>query len=72
MGQLPYMDLGLRFAFSILFGLGIGYWLDNKLELSPLFMIIGLIYGSVTGFVMLYRTVYPPKDQNRSEEEKDV
>ncbi|KAA3619765.1 MAG: hypothetical protein DWQ05_03290 [Calditrichaeota bacterium] len=64
------MDLGLRFAFSILLGLGIGYWLDQKLALSPLFLILGLVYGSVSGFLMLYRTIYPPqKDKDFQEED---
>jgi F0F1-type ATP synthase assembly protein I len=46
----------LRFAVAAaLGGLG-GYWLDGKLHLSPIFLILGVMLGGIAGFVNLYRT----------------
>ena len=55
---VSYMDLGLRFAISILIGIGGGYWLDTKFQTLPLFLIIGLLIGATSGFLTIYRAVY--------------
>jgi len=47
-----YIDLGLRFAMSIILTAGGGYWLDSKIDTSPLFFVVGM-------FWTLYKTVYP-------------
>jgi len=60
-----YLDLGFQFAISILVGIGGGYWVDSKFDTSPLFLIVGLLFGGTAGFMSLYRTVYPPKSQNK-------
>lgn len=54
-----YFDLGLRFAIAVLIGVGGGYWLDLKLNTMPLFLILGLFLGSISGFLTIYRAVYP-------------
>jgi len=53
------LDLGLRFALAIAFGTGGGYWLDSKFHTLPLFLIIGLFIGATSGFLTIYRTVFP-------------
>ena len=60
----------MRFAFAILLGMGVGYWLDKKFDLFPLFMVVGLIYGSVTGFLTIYRAIYP-KDSQKDSSQKN-
>ena len=57
-GVAPYFDLGLRFALAIAIGTYGGYWLDSKLNTLPLFLIIGLLLGAVSGFLTIYRAVY--------------
>lgn len=54
-----HLDLGLRFAVSILIGIGGGYWLDTKINTLPIFLIVGLLLGLTSGFLTLYRAVYP-------------
>lgn len=63
------LDLGLRFALAIVVGTGGGYWLDSKFNTLPLFLIIGLFIGATSGFVAIYRDVYPPKMTKEDEGE---
>ncbi|MFQ5750452.1 MAG: AtpZ/AtpI family protein [bacterium] len=58
-GVALYIDLGLRFAIAILIGVAGGYWLDSKLHTMPLFLVLGLALGATSGFLTIYRTVYP-------------
>ncbi|MCA9743573.1 MAG: AtpZ/AtpI family protein [Deferribacteres bacterium] len=59
------MDLGFRFAFSILvWGLG-GYWLDTKLSTLPLFFILGALLGTASGFLTVYRAVFPSQSKDK-------
>ena len=53
------LGAGLTFAASTaLFTLG-GYWLDNRLSTTPLFLIVGLVVGAVGGFIHLVESVAP-------------
>ncbi|MFQ5825417.1 MAG: AtpZ/AtpI family protein [bacterium] len=65
----PYIDLGLRFALAILIGTGGGYWLDSKLSTTPLFLILGLFLGATSGFITIYRAVYP-KDSIKTKKDE--
>jgi F0F1-type ATP synthase assembly protein I len=61
---LAYLDLGFRFAFSILLCTFGGYWLDSRLSTLPLFLILGALIGSTGGFLTVYRAVFPSKKHN--------
>ena len=63
------MDLGLQFAVAIAIGFFGGYYIDGKIGTLPVFVIIGLIIGSVAGFLNIYRAVYSDKDKNKSSNE---
>jgi F0F1-type ATP synthase assembly protein I len=67
-----YGDVGLRFAIAICVGGYLGYLLDQKLHISPIGLIVGVMFGAATGFVHLYRTVTRTEaeiDASRSSEE---
>jgi len=50
----PYLNIGYTFFGAIaLFGY-LGYWLDNKTQQSPLFILLGVFLGFFLG---LYRTI---------------
>ena len=50
-----YASLGIEFA-SMILGLGlVGYYIDKKLNSSPLFLIIGMFFGFISGIYRLYR-----------------
>lgn len=53
-----YLDLGLRFVLAILIGMSGGYWLDSKLVTLPLFLVVGLLLGALSGFLTMYRAIY--------------
>jgi F0F1-type ATP synthase assembly protein I len=39
------MDLGLRLGISVALGLGLGLIVDNWLQTSPLFTLVGMVLG---------------------------
>ena len=52
---IKYASLGIEFA-SMILGLGlVGYYIDNKLNSSPRFLIIGMFFGFISGIYRLYR-----------------
>ncbi len=54
-----YAGLGLSYALTIgLFAVG-GWWLDGRLESSPLFLLIGVLIGFVGSTVSLVRKATP-------------
>jgi ATP synthase protein I len=59
---------GLQLAFTIVIGLGIGYFLDGKLGTMPWLTFIGFFLGVFAGFRDLFRMV---KRMNEPEEEDD-
>lgn len=56
-----YLDLGMRLALSLIIGVVIGRWADNRLGTSPLFLLLGLLIGVTAGFLTVYRAVFPPQ-----------
>lgn len=62
-----YLHLGFQFTIAICVGVGVGYWLDTRLNTLPLLLIVGLLLGGCAGFLMLYRSVYPHHDQENNE-----
>ena len=52
----PYLGMGIGLAVTVLMGLGAGYWLDKKLGTSPLFFLIGGLFGMGAAGYQLYRT----------------
>jgi len=51
-----YSSLSFSIALSIVIGLGIGYWLDNRVfkTTSPWFTLIFLGFGIAAGFRNIY------------------
>jgi len=61
-----YIDLGLQFAIAIGLGVALGWYLDGKLKSTPLFLVLGVLLGATSGFLNIYRVVYPPKKRKRT------
>lgn len=52
-----YAEYAFQYGVSIVLCSLIGYWLDNWLETGNLMLILGVLFGSVGGFVNLLRAV---------------
>ena len=68
-----FIDLGLEFAVAIALGVGLGYLADKKLNTFPLFLVLGLLLGAVSGFLNIYRAAFPQKNskENSNASHKD-
>lgn len=49
--------VGTQFVVSIFVGFGIGYGLDTHFDTKPVFMLVFIFLGSVSGFLNIYRTL---------------
>jgi ATP synthase protein I len=68
----PYIDLGLQFAVAIGLGVGLGYFADGKLNTFPLFLVLGLVVGATSGFLNIYRAVFPGKKMHKNKDKNDA
>lgn len=68
----PYIDLGLQFAVAIGLGVGLGYFADGKLNTFPLFLVLGLVLGATSGFLNIYRAVFPDKKMRKNKDKNDA
>lgn len=50
------MRAGAELVTAIVAGALIGYWLDKYFETKPLFLLVMLVLGVITGFVNVWRT----------------
>jgi len=49
------MALGIQMVVITAIGAAIGWWLDNKFGTGPWLLATFFIFGSVAGFVAVYR-----------------
>jgi ATP synthase protein I len=52
----PYLTLGLQLAIAVILFFFIGRWLDGVFGTSPWLMIVGLLLGTIGGFVQFFRS----------------
>ncbi len=57
LGMALYSAILAQLAGSVLVGIFLGRWLDEKIGLEPLFMIIGLLAGLAIGVLGVILTV---------------
>ena len=66
------LGVGLQFAGAILLFLFLGRWLDERLGTEPWLLLIGVLVGSVAGFVSLYRQlVVAPRERERERRQRE-
>jgi len=53
----PYLTLGFQLAGAVVVFLLIGVWADNRWNTTPWFTLLGLLIGSVGGFVKFFKTI---------------
>ena len=64
----PYASLGIQFAAAVLLFLAVGWWLDDALATTPLFLLLGTLLGAAVGFYKLYRTLMDLEKRRKRED----
>ena len=67
-GYAAYSTIGLELVLSVLFGLGVGWWLDKKLGTAWITWV-GLGFGIAAGYRSLYRALKRANSEARRSEE---
>lgn len=60
-----FAGLGLTWALSVLLFLGAGWWLDQRLGITPLLTILGAFTGAGAGFYYMYLEVVERRGGDR-------
>lgn len=53
----PYLGIGTTLAVTVLLGLGVGHWLDDRLGTQPLFLLLGGSFGLGLALYQFFKTV---------------
>ena len=56
---LRLLGMGWYIALCIVLGVGGGLWLDRRLNVLPLFTLVGVVLGSALAFYGVYKMVAP-------------
>jgi len=65
-----YGNIGIDLACAVLVGFGIGYLLDKWLGTTPLFMIVGVLWGVTSAFLSLYHKIKIEKEEKDKDKRK--
>lgn len=52
---IKYASLGVEFSSMILGLAFVGHYIDKKLNSAPLFVIVGIFFGFISGIYRLYK-----------------
>ena len=65
---LRLTSVGFFIGGSILLGVLAGLWLDNKLNTSPVLVLVGLFLGLLVAFYGVYRMLLPLMGNKQNKE----
>ncbi|MDI6871238.1 MAG: AtpZ/AtpI family protein [Bacillota bacterium] len=69
-----YGNVALSFGFTLVFAVGggawLGNWLDHRYKTTPLFLVSGIVLGTVVAFKSLYETLTSMKETDFVEHEE--
>ena len=68
---LRFCGIGFYIAGCIILGVVLGVWLDRKVELRPLFTLLGLGFGLFIAFYGTYRMLLPALGEGRGKRKGD-
>ena len=63
-------SVGISLVVSILIGLAMGYYLDRWLDTSPIFTLIMLVMGIISGFRNVY--ILTKRELKRQQQEDEA
>ncbi len=62
----PYLTLGFQLAAAVVLFFLLGVWLDGLWDTSPWLKLLGLLLGSIGGFIKFFKTVADLEKKDRS------
>jgi F0F1-type ATP synthase assembly protein I len=62
-----YVSLGISFGLGIVLFMGLGFFLDRWLKLSPVFTVVGTLVGAVVSFFWVYTKLRADEKQYEAE-----
>jgi len=62
-----YVSYGLTFAGGVIVFMLVGLWVDRRLDVVPLFTIVGTLLGSALSFFSVYRRLEAKRQAGRPE-----
>jgi len=51
----PYLTLGAQMCGAIVVSGAIGWWIDSRFQTDPVFLIVMLLFGIISGMTMFIR-----------------
>lgn len=51
----PYLSLGAQMSGAIVVSGAIGWWIDSRFQTDPVFLIVMLLFGIISGMTMFIR-----------------
>ncbi len=66
----PYLGLGMQLAFTMLFFVGLGYFIDRRFGTLPWFLIGGAVVGMTAVFIQLFRVSAEMSAQAKADRER--
>lgn len=58
--------IGIDLAITVLLGVWLGSWLDERMNTDPLFLIIGIFLGLAVGIIVIIRLIKPFTEDNKN------
>ena len=52
-----FSEIGLLLLVTTLAGVAAGYWVDQRLETLPVFVLVGFLAGAAIGTMAIYRLI---------------
>ena len=53
----PYLTLGFQLAAAVVLFFIIGNWIDKRFGIEPIGKLVGVLIGSIGGFVKFFKSV---------------
>ena len=53
----PFLTMGFQLAAAVVVSFLVGHWIDKKYNIEPIGKLVGILVGSVGGFIKFFKSV---------------